>query len=198
MKRKFSHAFHASSVYNILQFITFYIFTDSEENQVSPITGSTLSRGLTPLSNSSSTLSLSLESSIVGVDSSTTKSTASVINLSIPKNQLKTPNFDRKQISPPVRHWKKFLKDQASTVDDKVEHKDNPTPAHAYVKEEIFQIQESLIDNTNIAQNLCIMDQKQMTYLAYIIICMGQLIYCYYSLKGSKCHTFLGPAREPL
>ena len=161
MKRKFSHAFHASSVYNILQFIIF-IFTDSEENQVSPITGSTLSRGLTPLSNSSSTLSLSLESSIGGVDSSTPKSTASVINLSLPKSQLETPNFDRKQMSPPVRHWKKFLKDQASTVDDKMEHKNNPTPAHAYVKEELFQVQDNSIDNSNIAQNLCLKDQKRI------------------------------------
>ena len=103
-----------------------------------------------------------MESSIGGVDSSTPKSTASVINLSLPRSQLETPNVARKQISPPVRHWKKFLKDQASTVDDKEDQKNNQTPAHAYVKEEIFQIQENSIDNSDMAENLCIKDQEQI------------------------------------
>jgi len=137
---------------------------DSEENQISPITAaSNLSRGLTPSSNSSSTLSLSLESSIGGVDSSTPKSsTGCAINLSLPKNEHATPFTDTKRLSPPVRHWKKFLKDQAFTSEDTVESNKSPLPAHAYVKEELVPVQENSLDGMEVAQNLCIKDQRSI------------------------------------
>ena len=140
----------------------YFSFLDSEEIQVSPATASTISSGgLTPLSNSSSTLSLSLDSSAGGVQSSTPKSNA--INLSVQKDELKTPNFDQKRLSPPVRHWKKFLKDQASTVGINTEQKTElAPPAHAYVKEEIIQIQEDSLEGSDVAQNLCIKDQKEI------------------------------------
>ena len=146
------------------RFIIFLLFSDSEENQISPITAaSNLSRGLTPSSNSSSTLSLSLESSIGGVDSSTPKSSsACAINLSLPKNHFETPSIDSKRLSPPVRHWKKFLKDQAFTSEQNVESEKSPLPAHAYVKEEFVQIQENSLDGMEVAQNLCIKDQRNI------------------------------------
>ena len=143
-------------------YLLFFSFLDSEEIQVSPATASTISSGgLTPLSNSSSTLSLSLDSSAGGVQSSTPKSNA--INLSVQKDELTTPNFNQNRLSPPVRHWKKFLKDQASTVGINTEQKTElAPPAHAYVKEEIIQIQEDSLEGSDVAQNLCIKDQKEI------------------------------------
>ena len=96
------------------------------------------------------------------MNSSTPKSTPTAVNLSLPKNHLSTPHLDHKRLSPPVRHWKKFLKDQASTNNSEVERKDDPKPAHAYVKEEIFQIQENSLEGSDVAQNLCIKDSKDI------------------------------------
>ena len=104
-----------------------------------------------------------MESSIGGVESSTPKSsTTSAINLSLPKNKSETPLTENKHLSPPVRHWKKFLKDQAFTSKENVETKENPLPAHAYVKEEFVPIQDSSLDGMDVAQNLCIKDQRKV------------------------------------
>ena len=101
-----------------------------------------------------------MDSSTGGAQSSTPKSNA--INLSLQKGELITPNFDQKRLSPPVRHWKKFLKDQASTAEVNIEQKTElAPPAHAYVKEEIIQIQEDSLEGSDVAQNLCIKDQRE-------------------------------------
>ena len=106
---------------------------------------------------------MSLESSTGGVESSTPKSsTTSAINLSLPKNKSETPLAENKHLSPPVRHWKKFLKDQAFTSEENVETKEKPLPAHAYVKEEFVQMQDNSLDGMDVAQNLCIKDQRRI------------------------------------